>query len=269
MTIDVATFVGGYPFRHLPDPTPTGLLQQMDRTGIATAWVGHLPSAWHRDPADANAELAELLRPHEQRLRGVATIHPALPRWEDDLRMAREAGAPAVRAYPTCQGLDAAGPEMRGLIGAAAAAGLPLILTVRFEDVRQRHPLDLVPDLPAAAIRALARVDPQARLIVTHADRAVVEEVHFGLTPAEARRILWDISWIWGPPEDHLRLLLGTVGLARFTFGTGMPLRIPDGAIAKLDLLELPSDERERITSGNLQQWLLQASDERLPSGSP
>lgn len=268
MTIDVATFVGGYPFRHLPDPTPTGLLRQMDRTGIATAWVGHLPSAWHRDPADANAELAELLQPHE-RLRGVPTIHPALPRWEEDLRVAREGGAPAVRAYPASQGLDPAGPDMRALIGAAAAAGLPVMLTVRLEDVRQRHPLDVAPDLPAAAIRALARLDPRARLIVTHADRALVEEVHFGLTPEEARRILWDISWIWGPPEDHLRLLLGTVGLARFTFGTGMPLRIPDGAIAKLDLLALPRDERERITSGNLRQWLQQPSDERLPSGSP
>jgi predicted TIM-barrel fold metal-dependent hydrolase len=256
MTIDVATFVGGYPFRHLPDPTPTGLLRQMDRTGIATAWVAHLPAVWHRDPADANLELAALLRPHEQRLRGVPTIHPALPRWEEDLRVAREGGAPAVRAYPTFQGLDPAGPEMRSLIGATAAAALPLILTVRLEDVRQRHPLDTAPDLSAAAIRSLARLDPHVLLIVTHADRTLIEEVHFGLAPDEARRILWDISWIWGPPEDHLRLLLTTVGLERFTFGTGMPLRIPDGAIAKLDLLALPPDARERIASGNLVRWV-------------
>jgi predicted TIM-barrel fold metal-dependent hydrolase len=269
MTIDVATFVGGYPFRHLADPSPTGLLRQMDRTGIATAWVGHLPSVWQRDPADANAELAALLRPHGKRLRGVPTIHPALPRWEEDVRMAQEAGAPAVRAYPTVQGLDPAGSEMRSLIAAAAAAGLPLILTVRFEDVRQRHPLDVAPDLPAAAIRTLARLDPRSRLLVTHADRALLEQVHFGLTPDEAKRVLWDISWIWGPPEDHLRLLLTTVGLERFTFGTGMPLRIPDGAVAKLDLLDLPPDARGRITSGNLERWVPPSPGERLPSGSP
>jgi predicted TIM-barrel fold metal-dependent hydrolase len=256
MTIDVATFVGGYPFRHLPDPSPAGLLRQMDRVGIATAWVGHLPAAWHRDPADANAELAALLRPYETRLRGVPTIHPGLPRWEDDLAAAHVAGAPAVRVYPTIQGLEPAGAELRALIGAAASAALPVILTVRLEDLRQRHPLDVAPDLPAAALRALARLDPRARIIVTHADRALIEEVHFGLTPDEARRLLWDISWIWGPPEDHLRQLLTTVGVERFTFGTGMPLRIPDGAIAKLDLLDLAPDAREQIVAGNLLRWV-------------
>jgi hypothetical protein len=269
MTLDVAAFVGGYPFRHLPDASPAWLLRQMDRTGIDTAWVGYLPSAWHRDPAPGNAELIVLLRSHANRLRPVPTIHPALPGWKDDLRAALDAGAPAVRAYPTIHGLDPAGVEMGGLITAAATLGLPVILTVRLEDLRQRHPLDVVPDLPAAAIRALARLDPGARLIVTHADRALLEEVHFGLTPDEARRVLWDISWIWGPPQDHLRTLLSTVGAARFTFGTGMPLRIPDGAIAKLDLLQLSAEERERITAGNLRVWLAGTSAERLPSGSP
>jgi hypothetical protein len=256
MTIDVATFVGAYPFRHLPDPSPSGLLRQMDRVGIATAWVGHLSAAWHRDPAEANAELAGLLRPHGARLRAVPTMHPALPRWEEDLRAARLEGAPAVRTYPTIQALEPAGAEMRALIVAAAAAALPVILTVRLEDLRQRHPRDLVPDLPAAAVRTLARLDAGARILVTHADRALIEEVHFGLTPDEARRILWDISWIWGPPEDHLRQLLTTVGLERFSFGTGMPLRIPDGALAKLDLLDLTPDQREQITSGNLERWI-------------
>ena len=35
----------------------------------------------------------------------------------------------------------------------------------------------------------------------------MIEEVHWGLTPAEQMRVLWDISWIWGPPEDHLAKL--------------------------------------------------------------
>ena len=57
--------------------------------------------------------------------------------------------------------------------------------------------------------------------------RPFVEEVHFGSTPDEAGRIWWDICWIWGPPEDHLQALLGTIGAARFVVGTGQPLRIP------------------------------------------
>jgi predicted TIM-barrel fold metal-dependent hydrolase len=104
-------------------------------------------------------------------------------------------------------------------------------------------------------LRALIRSHPRVRLIVTHADREIIEQVHFGSTPDEASRMLWDISWIWGPPEDHLALLLETVGVDRFTFGTGMPLRIPENSVAKLDLLELSQESRVKLESGNLQRF--------------
>jgi predicted TIM-barrel fold metal-dependent hydrolase len=152
-------------------------------------------------------------------------------------------------------GLDPAGGEMRMLAGAAAAAGLPIVLTVRFEDPRQRHPQDHAGEIPAAAIRSLVRSDPQVRLLVSHAERSVIEEVHFGSTPQEAERILWDVAWVWGPPEDHLALLIETMGIERFTFGSGMPLRIPDSALARVDLLGLAPERRRLILSGNLERW--------------
>jgi len=128
------------------------------------------------------------------------------------------------------------------------------MLAVRLEDGRQRHPNDGVAELPAAAVRALIRSDADLRLLVTHADRAFVEEVHFGSTPAEASRIWWDICWIWGPPEDHLKTLLETVGMDRFVFGTAQPLRIPENSIAKLDLLDMTSEQRAAVESDNARQ---------------
>lgn len=128
---------------------------------------------------------------------------------------------------------------------------MPLLLAVRLEDVRQRHPNDVAGELPPAAIRALIRGDARLRMVVTHADRPFIEEVHFGATPDEARRIWWDISWVWGPPEDHLETLLGTVGAERFVFGTGQPLRIPENGVAKLDLLDLDAGTRSAIESEN------------------
>ncbi|HEY9442007.1 MAG TPA: amidohydrolase family protein, partial [Gemmatimonadales bacterium] len=104
---------------------------------------------------------------------------------------------------------------------------------------------------PAAAVRTLVRSHPELRLIVTHADRPFIEEVHFGSTPTEAARIWWDICWIWGPPEDHLQTLLATIGAARFLFGTGQPLRIPENGVAKLDLLDLSAEDRNAIEAGN------------------
>ena len=251
MMLDTSVFIGPYPYRALPACGVADLLAAMDRADVEAAWVGHLPSFLYRDPAPGTRELLAALAPHRDRLRPVPAVHPGMPRWEHDLAQAANDGAPAVRVYPTWQGLDPVGGEMRVLAAAAASLGLPLLLTVRFEDARQRHPLDTAAELPAAAVRRLVATDPAVRLLVSHADRSFIEEVHFGLTPAEAARVLWDIAWVWGPPEDHLALLLETVGPERFCVGSGFPLRLIEGPGAKLDLLNLSAPDRRRIGTEN------------------
>jgi uncharacterized protein len=250
MRTDVNAFLGSYPYRRVPGTSAGALLEAMDRVAFDHAWVSHLPGIFWRDPAAGNPWLLETTRAHP-RLRPVLAVHPEIAGWESVLRSAVDAGAPAVRCDPTCYGIAEAGTSMRTLAAACARAGVPLMLAVRLEDGRQRHPNDHAAELPAAAVRALVRADAAVRVIVTHADRPFIEEVHFGSTPEEARRIWWDISWIWGPPEDHLETLLQTVGPARFLFGTGQPLRIPENAVAKLDLLDLDPAARESIESGN------------------
>jgi len=250
MRLDVNAFLGAYPYRRVPGTSPDAVLSAMDRAGIDEAWVSHLPGLFWRDPTEGNGWLLETAGRHV-RFRPVPAVHPELAGWESVLDAARSARAPAVRCDPTFYGMAAAGPAMRALAHACAQTGLTLLLSVRVEDGRQRHPNDGAGELPAAAVRALIRSDPSVRLVVTHADRALVEEVHFGSTPAEAARIWWDISWIWGPPEDHLATLLRTVGSDRFLFGTGQPLRIPENAVAKLDLLDLAAADRAAIESGN------------------
>ena len=126
---------------------------------------------------------------------------------------------------------------MNRLAVAAGEASLPLILTVKFEDLRQRHPLDVAGDLTAAAIRNIARADERVRLIVTAAGREMIEEVHWSLRPTEQGRVFWDISWIWGPPEDHLAKLFRTIGASRFVYGTQWPMRLTQTPRATLDLL--------------------------------
>jgi hypothetical protein len=249
--VDCNAFLGAYPWRKVPGTSPDALLKALGRTKIDVAWITHLPSLFWRDPTEGNAWLYETARA-EKRFRPVPTVHPALAQWEQVLSDAANGGAPAVRCDPLYLGLEPAGGEMRVLTAACGAARIPLMLAVRLEDGRQRHPNDKVPELPAAAVRALIRSDGDVRLLVTHADRSFIEEVHFGSTPDEARRIWWDISWIWGPPEDHLATLLDTIGAERFVFGTGQPLRIPETSVAKLDLLDLKSEQRRAIESENL-----------------
>jgi predicted TIM-barrel fold metal-dependent hydrolase len=99
------------------------------------------------------------------------------------------------------------------------------------------------------------RSHPRLRLVITHADREFIEQVHWGATPEEASRLLWDISWIWGPPEDHLAHLIATLGAERFCFGTGTPLRLPETSVARLDLTPLSPADRAAIESTNANSW--------------
>ena len=255
MTIDVNAFLGRYPFRAAPGGSPMLLLESMDRVGIRQAWLSNLSAVFWRDPTEGN-HLVYQAAEREPRFRPVPAVHPELPNRMAALREAVERGAPCVRADPTHYGIAASGPGMQVLAAACGAAGIPLLLTVRLEDGRQRHPNDTAPELGPWDVRTLLRADPRVRLLVTHADREFIEQVHFGSTPAEAKRVLWDICWIWGPPEDHLQLLLRTVGVAHFTFGSGMLMRLPENSVAKLDLLELTAADRRRIEEDNLRAFL-------------
>ncbi|HEU4698701.1 MAG TPA: amidohydrolase family protein [Gemmatimonadales bacterium] len=250
MRIDVNCFLGAYPFRRVPGTSPDAVLAAMDRVGIDEAWVTHLPGLFWRDPTAGNAWLQETAAA-SPRLRAVRAVHPGLAHWEEIVRAAADAGAPAVRADPMYYGLAPDGAEMRALAAACGAADVALLLSVQLEDGRQRHPHDVAGDLPPWAVRHLLRSDPRVRLVVTHADRPFVEEVHFGSTVAESARVWWDLCRIWGPPEDHLATLLETIGPARFVFGTGQPLRLPENALAKLDLLDLAPADRAAIEHGN------------------
>lgn len=235
--IDVNALIGPYPFRYVPHPDPDVLVRVLEREQLAGAWVGHLPSAFYRDPSAGNAQLYTAVAPHAPALRPVPTIRPDWPDWERTLRAAANAGAPAVRVYPNIWELGPHDARLAEFAVACGEARVALLLTVRFEDLRQRHPLDRSGDLTAAAIRSLARAGERVRLVVTAAGREMIEEVHWGLTPAEQQRVVWDISWIWGPPEDHLAKLFTTIGAGRFVYGTHWPLRLTQTPRANLALL--------------------------------
>ena len=250
MRIDVNTFLGSYPYRRVPGTSPEGLLRAMDRVGVDLAWVSHLPGIFWRDPAEGNPWLYETAGRYERFL-PVPAVHPGVTGWKAVIGEAVTAGAPAVRCDPTYYGIDPSGSSMQDLARGCSAERMPLLMAVRLEDARQRHPNDRAAELPPWSVRQLVRTDPNVRLIITNADRPFIEEVHFGSTPEESSRIWWDICWIWGPPEDHLETLLRTIGPERFLFGTGQPLRLPENSEAKLDLLDLSSSARTAIESGN------------------
>src|SRR5689334_18816132 len=130
--IDVHAFIGPYPFRHLPHPEPAVLTRVLEREGLEGAWVGHLPSAFYRDPTAGNEELFSALAPYP-RLRGAACVRPDWPRWETALASVIDRGACAIRAYPPQWGFGADDAALRALGAACGDARVPLVFTARFE----------------------------------------------------------------------------------------------------------------------------------------
>lgn len=250
--VDVNALIGPYPWRHVPHPDPEVLIRVLDREGVQRAWVGHLPSAFYRDPIPGNATLYAALAPHRERLIPTPVVRPDWPGWPRELARAVEESAAAIRAYPMHWGLAPGSAALTELGAACSERRLPLLLTVRFEDSRQRHPHDVTGDLSAAHIRALARARTAVRIVVTGAGRGLIEEVHWSLTPEERGWVWWDISWIWGPPEDDLAHLLRELGPERFVYGAGWPLRLVQTPRANLVLLP---DDVASVTLADPTRW--------------
>src|SRR5690349_8086269 len=97
--IDVNTLVGPYPFRQVPHPDAEVLQGVLRRDGLEGAWVGHLPSAFHRDPTLGTQELFRMVEKTPS-LHPVPTLRPDWPHWELALRDIKANGSVAVRAYP-------------------------------------------------------------------------------------------------------------------------------------------------------------------------
>ena len=237
MLVDVNTFIGPYPFRHVPHPDAASLVGVAKREGIDRSLVGYLPAPWHRSTAEGNRVLLELTEAHDS-LSPVPAINPSWPGWERELDETITSRVKSIRAYPPQWGLPASSPDMRLLANLCAERELPLILTAKFEDLRQRHWMDTAGDISAAAVRDLARAGDGVRIVLTCAGRSLIEEIHWSLTPRERERIWYDISWIWGPPENDLAHLLRTIGAERFLFGSMWPLRLVQTPFANLELLD-------------------------------
>jgi predicted TIM-barrel fold metal-dependent hydrolase len=101
-------------------------------------------------------------------------------------------------------------------------------------------------------VRAITRASRATNVVVCGAGRELIEESFWGLTSDERSRLYFDVSWIWGPPEDHLAKLFRAMGADRFVFGTGWPLRLTQVPIASLDLLPDDVSERGMTDAGTL-----------------
>lgn len=253
MTIDINTLIGEWPFGEIPYRTADGLLRLMDRHGIDRAAVSSLYGLFYKLCHRANRRLCDEIQGHDDRLIPVGTVNPAFPGWERDLEQCRdEFGCRAVKLFPTYHGYDVAGPECSDAVDAAAQAGLPVMVSVGFEDPRVHHWATRVPAMNVDCLAELLRAKAGRPIVVSSVHTTEVRKL---LADAPRADFVVEISHMEGPimcVQDLVR----DIGAGRVLLGTQMPFMNPAGAMLAVAEPGFEEADRAMIMGENAKKLL-------------
>jgi predicted TIM-barrel fold metal-dependent hydrolase len=253
MIIDINAYLGHWPFRPIPDGSAVQLLSLMDRKGIDVAVVSSLDAILYKNSQAGNEALAAEIASHRDRFIPLATINPTYAAWREDVAYCQEGlGMAGIRIYPAYHGYSLNGPECDQLLGLAAERGLPVAIPLRMEDRRQRHWRDTAEDISPAEIAATIERFPGVSFMILNG---------IGDTETWAnlkdREVLIDISRLSnlrrrpGSRDVSIPALIESLGADKLAFGTGIPIKVPDPALLKLEILEASPEVKEAIAWRN------------------
>lgn len=251
MLIDINTWVGHWPFRHLHDADAGGLLRRMDKRGIDRAVVANVSAVLYRNSHAATEELARQVRRHRDRLLPVATLNPTYPGWEEDLRRcADDMGMIGLRLYPQYHQYRLTDAAALDLIDAAHERGFVIQVPQRVEDRRTRHPWDIARDLSSDEFLLALEARPKVKWMFLNA--LGLEAARF---PKEANYVV-DISRMTAVLQRNMQQFLDDGGNDKLAFGTGMVFKVADPALLKLEILDRGKRVREAIAWRNAARML-------------
>lgn len=259
MIIDVNASLGHYPFMQLRHNTAEKMVALMDRSGINRAVVSNVHSAFYRDAHRGNVELVENIQDHRSRFSPIATINPKYAGWERDLEQCvGQWKMRAVALMPEHHGYRLTSELGQAAIRKIAASGVPLTLTQRLEDRRQRHDWDRAEDLDFTEVAAATKAHPNLKVLFLNwiglDGKRIVEA---GLKD----RCLISLTRLEVVLSKSAGKLIETLGAEAIAFGSHMPFNYVGPALVKLANLEtLPSGGHELIAWRNAVRFL------KLPS---
>lgn len=255
MIIDINAGLGHYAFRSLAANTPEAMLRLMDRHGIARAVVSSLPALFYRDTHRGNEELFAQTETHRARFVPIATANPAYVGWERDLAESVERWhTKAVVLAPEYHGYKLADERGRAALARIVEYGLPVVLTQRYEDRRQRHRWDAAEDLPFAAVREAAERHPKLKFVLLNwAGLDGKRLIEAGLKG----RCLIDFARLPVLQRKDVPKLIDALGVEAIAFGSHMPFDYVGPSLVKLENLQLlcPADI-EAIAGKNAARFL-------------
>ncbi len=255
MIFDLNAALGHYPFRRLPLTRADEMVALMDRSGIERALVTSLHAVFYRDAHRGNEELIAAVRPHGRRFVPVPTVNPNYVGWERDCAEAIEAwGVKALALAPEHHGYTLLDEKGRAALGRIEAAGLPVVLTQRLEDRRQRHAWDRAEDLTVSALLGAAKAFPRLKFVLVNW-AALDGKV---LAAAGLRgRVLIDFARLQVLFRKEVPKLIEALGVEAVGFGTHAPFDYVGGSLVKLANVQRsrPADYAA-IAGGNAARFL-------------
>jgi predicted TIM-barrel fold metal-dependent hydrolase len=255
MIIDVNAYIGHYPFRQLRARSAVQLIELMDASGIDRAVVSSLHAVFYRDGHRGNQELHAETKAHGSRFVRVATVNPKYVGWRRDLDEAVERwNMQAVTLVPAHHGYRLTDDLGHSALDRIAERGLPVVLTQRFEDRRQRHHWDVAEDLEIKTLIEVAKAHPSLKFLLSNwigLDGARLVEA--GLKG----RCLIDFARLHVLLLKDVPKLVAALGVESIAFGSHMPFDYVGPSLVKLANLEsLPEADYEKIAWRNAAKFL-------------
>jgi predicted TIM-barrel fold metal-dependent hydrolase len=251
MIIDVNAYLGHYPFRPLRFTSAPKMIEHMNAHGIDMAVVSSLHAVFYRDAHRGNEELFQDVRQFPDRLIPIATVNPKYVGWERDLEEAVERGsAKGVTLLPEHHGYSLTGELGRVALSRIAGYGLPVVLTQRLEDRRQRHHWDVAEDLTTATLIEVATTHPSLRCLLSN---------WIGLNGPELiaaglrGRCLIDFARLHVLLNKDVSKLIDELRVDSIAFGSHMPFDYLGPSLVKLANIAalFPGEDYEKIAWQN------------------
>lgn len=254
MIIDVNAHLGHYPFRRLRHRTAAEFVKLMDANGIDRAVVSSLHSVFYRDAHQGNEELHRETRPFASRFIPVATVNPKYAGWKRDLDQAvNQWGMKAATLVPSHHGYALDDELGKAALGLIAELGLPVVLTQRFEDRRQRHHWDVAEDLMVPTLLKVAGEHPKLKFLLSNwtglDGPSLVDAGLKGRCLIDFARL--HVLYLKDAPR-----LIASLGVEAIAFGSHAPFNYVGPSLVKLANLDhFPQVDRERIAWRNAAEF--------------
>jgi uncharacterized protein len=253
MIIDVNAYLGHYPFRQLRRTDARSLVDHMDAHGVGLALVSSLHAVFYRDSHQGNRELFDEVEPFSQRLAPIATVNPKYVDWERDLAESVERGAKGITLVPEHHGYQFSDDHGQAALKRIAELDLPVVLTQRFEDRRQRHHWDVANDLTTEVLIKTAVAHPTLRILLSNWAGLDGDQ----LRAAGLRgRCLIDFARLHVLMNKEVPQLIETLGVEAIAYGSHMPFDYLGPSLVKLaNIAALLPDDYERIAWRNAAEF--------------